>query len=707
MAKDIALKNRHARIELPANLKGYLLRAQVDEALCGLTETTVEFMSPDLDLDLGKLVGGRVRLEIDAPKDKTRVFQGRCVSADYLGSHLGRGYFRAEIRPWLWFLTRASDCRVFQDMSALDVVKAVFDQHGFNDVAHDPRLTRPRRDYCVQYRETDFDFVRRLLEEEGIHWFFTHDAGKETLVLADDMGAHSPVPDHPRIDFHFREETYRRRDDHVFDWRRAERVRTGKVSLQSFDFDKPQSRLMATRALPRGRHGWTGAELYDYSGRHLDQDEGERQARIIAEAFAADHMRALGLCNVRQMAAGATFRLESHPRAAENGEYLVVSARHQIRVEMEQDREMAEAILGPLLAFDGDGVPDAYRCAFEAQPTREPFRAPRAAPRPAIPGLQTAMVVGKKDEEIWTDRHGRVKVRFHWDRKGPKDERASAWLRVASPWTGKGWGFVGIPRIGQEVVVQFEDGDPDRPLITGMVWNGESKPPYSLPGQQSLTGIRTNSTKGGAGFSELVFEDRKDAEFVRLRSERDFTQIVGNNAEITVGDGHKSPGTFRQTIHGDKTERIVEGDHAFIVAKGKESWTVARDRTASVGGDEALTVDGDRKATVKGASRTTVGKGCELDVGAALTLSARSKIVLRCGGSKVEITPAKVTISSPQVEVKATASAKVTAAGQLTLEGKGMASLKGSGLLKLEGGGMTQLKSSGLLMAKGALTLIN
>ncbi|MEE3099085.1 MAG: type VI secretion system tip protein VgrG, partial [Pseudomonadota bacterium] len=290
---------------------------------------------------------------------------------------------------------------------------------------------------------------------------------------------------------------------------------------------------------------------------------------------------------------------------------------------------------------------------------------------------------------------------------GPKDERASAWLRVASPWTGKGWGFVGIPRIGQEVVVQFEDGDPDRPLITGMVWNGESKPPYSLPGQQSLTGIRTNSTKGGAGFSELVFEDRKDAEFVRLRSERDFTQIVGNNAEITVGDGHKSPGTFRQTIHGDKTERIVEGDHAFTVAKGKESWTVAKDRSASVGGDEALTVDGDRKATVKGASRTTVGKGCELDVGAALTLSARSKIVLRCGGSKVEITPAKVTISSPQVEVKATATAKVTAAGQLTLEGKGMASLKGSGLLKLEGGGMTQLKSSGLLMAKGALTLIN
>ncbi|WP_339948159.1 type VI secretion system tip protein TssI/VgrG [uncultured Albimonas sp.] len=712
MASAPMPENRDVRLVLPGALKGVLMRAQIDERLGRLSETTIEFRSPDLDLDLGRLVGERLRLEIDAPKDKTRHFQGRCVAAEYLGAHNGAGYFRAEVRPWPWFLTRSSDCRIFQDKTALEVIAAVFAQHAFPDWKDRTSQTYKRRDYCVQYRETDFDFLSRLMEEEGIYYYFEHDKTRETLVLADDMGAHRPLEDHAAIDFHFEEAHYRRADDHIFEWRGVERVQTGRVALHAYDPARPRSDLTARKSAPRGKHRHRNYELYAPAGRHRaaqkGEQEGEHQARVLAEGFAAGAARTQGACNVRQMATGGRFRLKEHPRKAENGEYLVIGARHRIQIEVEgPERELIRAILGPALDFGDVPNRDRYRCTFEAQPVREVYRSPRETPRPEIPGVQTAVVVGKADEDVWTDEQGRVKVQFHWDREGDGDERSSCWVRTASPWSGKGWGLAAAPRIGQEVVVQFEDGDPDRPLVTGMVYNGETRHPWPLPASRTMTGIKTRSSKKGTGFHELVFEDRKDAEFVRLQSERDFTQIVKNNAEITVGEGHKSPGTFKQTIHGDKTERIVEGDHSFTLARGAERLSIARSRTAEVGADDVLRVDGDRRATVKGAASETVAGAMEIDVGTALTVSAKSRIVLTCGASKIEMTPSKVKITAPQVEVAASAAAKVTAGGALTLEGKGMAALKGAGMLKLEGGGMTQLKSSGLLMARGALTLIN
>ncbi|WP_118136830.1 type VI secretion system Vgr family protein [Oceanicella sp. SM1341] len=708
MANDIVLKGRQIRLVLPGTLKGFLMRAQVDETLGRIPETVIEFMSPDLDLDLSRLVGERLRLEIDAPNDRTRYFQGHCIGAEFLGSHLGRGYFRAEVRPWLWFLTRSSDCRIFQDKTVVEVIRAVFAQHGFSDYRDTTKHAYPRREYCVQYHETDFAFVSRLMEEEGIYHYFTHEKEREILVLADDTGAHRPLTDNAEIDFQFREEEYRRRDDHVFEWRAADVVQTGRVALQSYDFEKPKSDLKSVKALPRGRHAHRSHELYAYSGRHLDAATGEHRARVLAEGFAARTRRAHGVCNVRQMAAGGRFRLRKHPRKAENAEYLVVSARHQLQIDSEiQDREMVEAILGPVLAFDRNNTPDAYRCIFEVQPAAEAFRSPPATPRPEIPGLQTAVVVGKAGEEVWTDRHGRVKVQFHWDREGRRDERSSCWVRSSVPWSGRGWGMISVPRIGQEVVVQFEEGDPDRPLITGMVYNGETRPPWALPGAQTQTGLRTNSSKGGAGYNELVFEDRKEAEFVRLRAERDFTQVIGNNAEITVGTEHRKPGTFRQTIHGDKTETIREGNHSFSVEKGEETVSVARRRRTTVGADDLLSVAADRKVDVKGALSARAAQSVAIDAGTTLSLSANASITLTCGGSSIEITPAKITLSAPQVEMAGSATTKISAGGQLRLESQGMAALKGGGMLTLEGGGMTQLKSSGLLMAKGALTMIN
>ena len=628
MAKDVVLEGRQVRLKLPNNLKGSLMRAQVDEGLSRITETVIEFMSSDIDLDLQKIMGERLRLEIDAPKDKIRYFQGHCVSAEYLGSHAGRGYFRAVVRPWLWFLTRTSNCRIFQDQSVIGVIKTVFNQRGLSDFKDSTKQNYPRQEYCVQYRESDFEFISRLMEENGIYYYFSHEKNKETLILVDDASAHKAIEDHEDIDFHFQEQEYRRRDDHVFEWRGGESIQTNKVTLQDYDFEKPKSDLQSVKALAKGKHAHKSYEVYDYPGRHRDTKTGEHHAKVKVEGFASNLQRSRGTCNIRQMMAGGKFKLRKHPRKVENAEYLVISARHQLQIDADvQDPEVVSAILGPTLDFDRFNNPDTYRCMIEVQPIKVSYRAPQVTPRPEILGVQTAVVVGKKGEEIWTDKYGRVKVQFHWDRVGKKDENSSCWIRTSVPWSGKNWGMIGVPRIGQEVVVQFEEGDPDRPLITGMVYNGDTKTPYSLPAHQTQTGIKTNSSKNGWGFSELVFEDKKDAEFVRLRSARDFEQIVKKDAEI--------------------------------------------------------------------------------EVGGSLEISAADKITLKCGASKLEMTPTKVTISTTQLDLKANATAKLTANGQLKMEGKGQAALKGAGMLKLEGGGMTQLKSSGLLVAKGSLTTIN
>lgn len=700
MSKDVIFENRPATLTLPNAIKGYMVRAQIDEALGEIPHMQVEFMSTDLDLDLQKIVGQRLSISVDAPKKKQRHFHGRCIAAEFLGASGGQGYFRADLRPWLWFLTQTSNCRIFQEKTVIEIIKDVFGQHGFSDFRDRTKHVFAKRPYCVQYRESDFAFISRLMEEEGIYYFHDYDRLKEVLVLADDPSAHPVLPDFAEIDYHIRAGDNIREDDHVFEWRGTEAIRPGKVTLGGYDYEKPKTDLKSVKTLPKGRHAHNGYEVYDGSGRHDDAKTGEHLARVRVEGFAAQTARARAVANVRQMAVGGKFRLRKHPRKAENAEYLVIRARHQIQLDaVIEDRDIVEAILGPVLAFDQATNPELYRCEIEVQPSREPYRSPSTTPRAEIPGVQTAVVVGKKGEEIWTDEHGRVKIQFHWDRDGKKDEESSCWVRSAVPWSGKGWGMMAVPRIGQEVVVQFEQGDPDRPIITGMVYNGDTKFPFDLPVNATQMGLKTDTSKGGNGYSELVFDDKKDAEFVRLQSERDFKQIIKNSAEIEVGLGHKTPGTFKQTIHGDKTEEIREGDHSFTVAKGAETLSIAKDRDTKVGGKDTTKVEG--------AFALDVDQGAEIDVGAALKISAKSKITLQCGTATIEMTPSKVSISAPQVEVKADAMAKISAGGQLSMEGKGQAALKGSGMLSLEGGGMTQLKSSGMLMVKGALTMIN
>ncbi|MEM1383687.1 MAG: type VI secretion system tip protein TssI/VgrG [Pseudomonadota bacterium] len=706
-SSDLAFENRQIRLVTPLGpKKTNLVRAEIEEGLSKLTEVSLEFISSDMELDLGKIVGERLGVELDAEDGQIRHFGGHCIAAEYLGLYQGQAHYRAELRPWLWFLTRDRDCRIFQDVSAMEIVKKVFNDCGFSDFEDKTKHSFRKRDYCVQYRESSFEFLSRLMEEEGIYFFFKSDGSKDILVLADDQGAHAAVPHNDTIEFYFREPEYRRKTDHIFEWRGQERVQSGKVTLTDYNFEKPSADLKSTRAIAKGKHKHKNFEIYDYPGHHRETADGEYHARVKMEATAAQHMRSKGAGNVRFMAAGTTFRLAKHPRQAQNVEYLVVSARHELQIETDyEDEDTLKPILGEQSKVDPNENPDTYRCTFEVLPTTEPFRAPQTTRWPEISGIQTAVVVGKTGEEIWTDKYGRVKVQFHWDRLGKKDEKSSCWVRTAVPWTGKNFGMVSVPRMGQEVVIQFEEGDPDRPLITGMLYNAQTMPPYTLPDNQTQAGIMTNKSKGGGGANELVMDDAKEKEFVRFQSERDYKQIIKNNAEITIGLEHKDKGDLTQTIHRHKTETLNTGDHTFQVKDGKEVVSIAKTRNSTVGQSETVSI-GTEKSESTGSSYT-------IDVGTELTITAGTRITLKVGASKIVMDAASITLESVQITGSASATMAMSGGASAEFGSDGILSVSATMVdiagdaMATMGAPMVDIAGDGMLMLGGGVVMVN
>ncbi len=707
MPSDVVLENRQLRLKGPLGPKKMvLLRADVSEKMSALTETDIQFLSPDHDLKMEDVVGQRLSLELDDEEGNTRYWHGHCVSCAYEGRFGGQALYRAEVRPWLWFLTLHADCRIFQEKSALDVIKDIFSDRGFSDMKDKTSATFEKREYLVQYRETDFEFVTRLMEEEGIYYFFTHDESKETLVLADGSGSHSPLQDAGEIRFAFKEEgggagSFKRDEDHIYEWKSSERVNSGKVSLTDFDFKKPTTDLKALTSIPKGRHGHKDIEVYDYPGIHDTADFGKTRSRIRAEALASEYKRTWGKSNVRNMAVGGTFKLKEHPRADFNEEYLVLGARHKLQIETDQDKDgQANTDLSDERHTGGADAEkkESYESEFSVQLKSEPFRAPLTTPKPLIAGLQTAIVTGPGGDEIYTDEFGRIKVQFHWDREGRKDEKTTCFIRVSQHMTGQGWGAFHIPRIGQEVVVQFEEGNPDRPIVTGMLYNNAKKPPFDFPANMSQHGFKSNTTKGGGGFHELVFEDKKDQEFVRFQSEKDYISKIKNNADISIGFEKKDPGDLTQKIYHDKTEELETGDHSFTVKDGLQTVSISQSNSVTIGEDESISIGADKS--------DAIGANYSIEVGDTLDISAGSKIRLTVGGSRIEMTSAEIKITSATIKLAASGKLEATASGAMTLESSGKMDVKGA-MTTLEGSGMATVKSSGILTVQGSLVKIN
>jgi type VI secretion system secreted protein VgrG len=625
--------------------------------------------------------------------------------------------YRAEVVPWFWFLSTTTNCRIFQGMTVPDIVKKVFRDRSMTDYKLSLSGNYPQREYCVQYRETDMNFVSRLLEEEGIFFFFEHTNGKHTMVLADTPNAIKSGPIAEMSAVSAGSGTYK--GEHIAAFEVGNTFFSGSVSLDDYNMETPSMNLLQRTATTISGVDNSAFKLFDYPGKYGKMNDGERLTRIRMEEQEASNVTVAGEAVGAGLACGHKVTVENFYRRDANKPYLVVSVHHT-------------ATNGSFRATTA-GTAYEFSQAFVGIPATVTYRPPRITPKAIVQGAQTAVVVGPSGEEIYVDKYGRVKVQFFWDQEGKKDENSSCFIRVSSAWAGKQWGFIQIPRIGQEVIVDFLEGDPDRPIIVGRVYNAEQMPPYTLPDNMTQSGGKSRSSKGGgaADFNEFRFEDKKDSELVTLHAQKDSsievehdeTHWVGNDRtknidhDETVHVKNNRTETVDNdesiTIHGGRTE-VVDKDETITIHQGRtetvdkdESLTVSGNRTRTVSKDESVSIGGawsqsvskdatvdisggytvsvtkDRSVTVSGGDSLSISKALAAKAGTSITIEANSGITIKCGQSQIKIDQSGVQISGMQVKVE----------GQMTTE------VKGGMMAKLDGGAMCTVK--------GAVTMIN
>ncbi|MBE0616898.1 MAG: type VI secretion system tip protein VgrG [Proteobacteria bacterium] len=645
-------------------------RMTATEELARLFEFQVDLLSSDAEIAFDEVLGQNMTVALELPQGETRYFNGFVSRFRQIGRVKNDVCYQATLRPWLWFLTRTADCRIYQDQTVPAIVKDVFRRHGFTDFEELLSDSYTTLQYCVQYRETSFNFVSRLMEQEGIYYFFKHENGKHTLVLCDSYGSHQRNPGYEKMPYHPPTETGAQ-EDSICEWLITCEVQPGAFALRDFNFQKPKEDLGA-RSLIQRDHAGGDFEVYDYPGDYAEYGDGERYARVRIEELQAQHERLQGRSFARGLATGGLFELTGFPRADQNREYLIVSTTHELAAAE------YESGAGP------EGVAPCA-CRFLAVDSRQAYRAPRLTLKPLVQGPQTAIVVGKEGEEIWTDKYGRVKVRFHWDRqeKDPEDkpipdEGRSCWIRVGQYWSGKKWGSLAVPRLGTEVIVEFLEGDPDRPLITGQVYNEACLPPYDPSGRATVTALKTNSSKGGGGFNELRFEDKKGEEQVFLHGEKNLDIRIKNDRFETVGHDRSL------VVENDKREHVKNERHEEVGSHHYES--IGGDLHLKVAGKEAVAIDKSLSVTVgedvaevfKGSHGHQVG-GDYYVKAANIIIEAASNVTIKVGGSFIAIEAGGIKISSGgQVVAEAGATAKVKGAAGLNLESPAITVVKGS-----------------------------
>jgi type VI secretion system secreted protein VgrG len=638
-------------------------RLQGTEELGRMPEYRLDLLrlSTSTPIEASKLLGQRANVRVELAPDKYRYLNGVVTRFEHGGASGRFDIYHVEMRPWLWHLTLGADCRIFQDKSATEILDSVFNEYGSSSQI-EKRLKGSfrKRPYTVQYRESDFAFVSRLMEEEGIYYYFKHEKDKHTLVLCNGPTGHNAIED-GALAWAAQQTGSQLREDVVKRWSRAHSLRSLKYVHTDVAPDLPTADLQGSALRNASYPKPNDLEVFDYPGGYEDlamdgrtgvkRAEGDRLAQLRVDAFESGHVVATGLTPYRQMATGATFNLTDHPDA---GGYLVT------RTVYDMEYTGYEA--------NDDTVAFTFDCRFTAVPKEVKFQPQPLNVRSAVHGPQTATVVGPSGDEIHTDKFGRVKLQFHWDRVGKKNEKSSCWVRVSHPWASKQFGMIALPRIGDEVVVEFLEGNPDRPLVTGRVYNGDNMPPYTLPAQQTVSGIKSQSSKGGglSNFNELRFDDKKDAEYVWFQAEKDFHRLVKNDAFDSIGNdlwvdikknaAHKVGENFTMDIGKVATVSVGKDTHV----------TMGADCNVDLTG--ALNVSVGDNVAVYGAEAVAMGVGgaLDVDVGQAAKLSAASSIhvkglgividggaqlTIKAGGSFVTLGPEGVSIKGALVMI--------------------------------------------------------
>jgi type VI secretion system secreted protein VgrG len=677
----------------------------------------LELISETENINADKLLGVAVTLQFKLPDDAgIRYFNGVVTEFsqdDYEDRH---HVYHATLRPWFWLLSRTSDCKIFQGKSVPDIFQAIVNQYKFPDFKLKLSGSYSPKNYCVQYRETDFNFLSRLLEQEGIHYFFEHQDGKHVMVLADDANAHSKIKGYETVPYYPPTASAGQRErDHLESWSQKKSVESGAYSLTDYDYSAPKKSLLQTSSISKS-HARSDFEIFDYPAELGAYDSGEasRVAKVRIQELQTTQTLSRGAGNAAGLATGHNFSLSKYPRSDLNIEYLVIDSNLTISADVHSS------------GAAGGGA--EFQIHLEAIDAKTPYRPQRITPKPIVQGAQTAVVVGN-GEEIYTDKYGSVKVQFPWDRHGKNDENSSCWIRVAQVWAGKQWGAMHIPRVGQEVIVNFLEGDPDQPIITGRVYNGANMPVYDLPANKTQSGIKSRSSKDGAAanFNEIRFEDLKGSELLTIHAEKDHELTVENDETHSVGRDEK------QTIGQDETSSVGR-DESHSVGRDRtksvgnnESNSIGKNRSDSVGANESVSIGANRDKTVGGNETVSISKNQEISVtnnqsttvGANRTLDVDKDEAITVGGKRVDSVgkneevsigkDRKVTIAendSVAVGKKLLIDAAdeiviKTGDASLTMSKDGTITLKGKDIT-LDGSGKINVKASSDVTIKGS-----
>jgi type VI secretion system secreted protein VgrG len=622
MSREPSQANRPAILKTPFGDDVLVFhRLDANEGLSELFEYRIEALSEKDNLDFDAALGQQCHLEINfveykgavVTRAKKRYFSGILVEAQWLGVREDLYLYRLTLRPWLWLLGQTANCKIFHNLTVDKIIEKVLRDGQLGDLKLDIK-SYPKLEYCVQYRESNLAFVCRLMEEYGICYYFEHEAGTHRLVLADQASSHKPIQGTETIPFLPLDTNNRREVEHIEHWMVERRFRTGKITFRDYNYEKPDADMQAEEQTSEA-YQHSKLEVYDYPGRYLENGDGKTLAKVKLESEQASDRRRIASGDAVTLYPGGLTTLERHSADSENKQFLVVRATHSF-ASLQSYRSGA------------DGGGHDYSGQYEFQLADRPFKPPQLTDKPTIFGPQTARVVGEKGEEIDVDDQGRILLKFHWDR----DDEHLYRVRVAQVWAGDSWGGSFIPRIDQEVIVEFLEGDIDRPLVVGTVYNGKHKMPFGTKANKNINGIKSDTTTGSNGYNQLTFDDTKKAEKVEFRAEK-----------------------FLDTLIRDTETRNIGED--FSSEKGDASRNITLKK-----GDDNLKVETGNQV---------------VDVSQEILIKAGQKITLKVGGSTIVMDQESITLKSLNIKVEASAD----------LDMKGTTTqLKGSAVLTIQGG---------------------
>ncbi|WP_232356973.1 type VI secretion system Vgr family protein [Delftia lacustris] len=637
---------RRVTIHTPLGDELHFRELRGQENISQLFSLDVEMLSENESIDPKALLGRNATIEIETQGGGRRFIDGIVTRFGMQGQDHRHYAYKARLSPWLWLATRKSDFRIFQNLNVPDIVEQVLGVYGH---PIQRKLTRAYRswDYCVQYNESDCDFVSRLMEHEGIYYFFEHASGQHTLVLCDDIiASHGALPGGESIPFYPPEKAAAGDQENIHAWQLEQEIKPGRHYIDDYDFKKPRAELSHMRRDPPG-HAHDGHETYEWPGGYTEYGDGDAYIRVRLKQGLTGHSRVRGQSCHRALATGYTFSLYNYPRGDQNRQYLITGLSYHLK----ENPRVSAVAPGAKGSAAEDGSFQRYE--LQAQPTSLAFTPPRTTPKPRTTGPQTAVVVGPAGEEIWTDEYGRIKVQFHWDRLGSKDQNSSCWIRVATNWAGPGFGAISIPRIGHEVVVDFLNGDPDYPIVTGCVYNAANMPPWALPANATQSGIKTRSSKGGAAgagmkngpgdANAIRFEDKAGAEQLWLHAQKDQLTEVENDEDKWVGNDRRKTIDRDETsvIHRDRTE-TVDRDETITVHNNRtervdhnEKISIGDNRNEDVGIDENISIGKNRSKTIGKTETDKIGQNWHVTVGLLKTQTIGMAYMQNVGGMKM------------------------------------------------------------------------